>query len=181
MWWNLLVLDEQALLIAIPRRHLESAYEAPGEATVLPAGGPGDLDSTTGGTCVLVMTTDADQALPAATWSATFVRRVPYTPGSPWPDGLPPSWTEEHAGQEPALTLSAPDRDDERDEGDEPDDEELAWEDEDDVGPQSFLEVMELRPLPRDEWLFANELVGKQARGGRRFQPRVPTIVALPD
>ena len=29
MWWNLPVMDEQALLIAIPLRHLEAALETP--------------------------------------------------------------------------------------------------------------------------------------------------------
>jgi hypothetical protein len=181
------MLDEQALLIAIPIRHLRSALaslKSTHGTAVLPAGGPGDLDSTPRETPVLVMTADdgdGDADVPAATWAATFVRRVPYAPGSPWPDGVPPSWTEEHAVPEPDIPepeVSEPGV------GDAEDDDEDEWEqqEEDDLaGPQSFLEVAELRQLPRDEWLFANELVGKQARGGRSFRPRVPTIVALPD
>jgi len=182
MWWNLPVMDEHALLIAIPLRHLEAALENPGERVVLPAGGPGDLDTTAPGAPVLVMPTDeADTEISAATWRATFVRRVAYEPGSPWPDGLPATWIAEHAAPTPEPEPApAPAGSDDADDLD--DEDEDAWEDdEDDFGPQSFLEVVELRPLPRQEWLFANELVGKQARGGRYFRPRVPTLVELPD
>lgn len=190
MWWNLPVLDEQALFIAIPVRHLEAALDAQssgGERTVLPAGGPGDLDDAPAGTPVLVMPTDAgDSEVPAATWRATFVRRVPYVPGSAWPEGLPTSWTDEHPVPEaaaPADPDDDPDDDPDGDRDDDPDDDpdDDAWEDDEDAGPQSFLEVVDLGPLPRQEWLFANELVGKQARGGRWFQPLVPTLVDLPD
>ncbi len=123
------------------------------------------------------MPTDEDDTeISAATWRATFVRRVPYTPGSPWPEGLPSSWTAEHPPPvpEPAPATAGPE-----DEPDEPDDVEDI--DDEDAGPQSFLEVAELAPMPRPEWLFANELVGKQARGGRYFRPRVPTLVTVPD
>ena len=166
--------DEQAVLMAVPLRHLQTAAAA--ELAILPAGGPGDLDTAAAGMPVIVLATDAGEAeVPAATWRGTFVRRVPYDAGAPWPEGVPTSWTEEHAVPEPAgsaqppASLESGDLDD-----DEPDDE-------DDVGPQSFLEVRHLAPLPRDSWLFANELVRKQARGGRSFRPRVPTIVVLPD
>jgi len=170
MWWNSPVPDEQAMLIAIPLRHLEAALEAPGDTIVLPAGGPGDLDSAASETVVLVMPTDtgADE-ISAATWRATFVRRVPYEPGDSWPVGVPPTWVEEHPAPEPAGPVPSATAEDE----DEDEDEE--------AGPQSFLEVVDLAPLPRQEWLFANELVGKQARGGRWFRPRVPTLVSLPD
>ena len=177
-------MDEQALLIAIPLRHLEAALETQEERVVLPAGGPGDLDTTAPGAPVLVMPTDeADTEISAATWRATFVRRVSYEPGSPWPEGLPASWTAEHAvpAPEPAPAPAGADDADDRDDEDEDDD---TWEDDEDdqdFGPQSFLEVVELVRLPRQEWLFANELVGKQARGGRYFRPRVPTLVDLPD
>lgn len=173
--------DEQAMLIAIPLRHLEAALEAPGDTIVLPAGGPGDLDSAASETVVLVMPTDtgADE-ISAATWRATFVRRVPYEPGDSWPVGVPPTWVEEHPAPQPAgpvPSAAAEDEDDDRE-----DDEDDPNEDEDeDAGLQSFLEVVDLAPLPRQEWLFANELVGKQARGGRWFRPRAPTLVSLPD
>ena len=179
MWWNLPVMDEHALLIAIPLRHLEAALETPGERVVLPAGGPGDLDTTAPGAPVLVMPTDEDDTeISAATWRATFVRRVAYEPGSPWPEGLPASWTAEHPAPAPEPAPAAADPDDADDLDDEDED---AWEDDEDIGPQSFLEVVELVRLPRQEWLFANELVGKQARGGRYFRPRVPILVDLPD
>jgi hypothetical protein len=179
MWWNLPVTDEQALLIAIPLRHLEAALETPGERVVLPAGGPGDLDTTAPAAPVLVMPTDEDDTeISAATWRATFVRRVAYEPGSPWPEGLPASWTAEHPAPAPEPAPAAADPDDADDLDDEDED---AWEDDEDIGPQSFLEVVDLVPLPRQEWLFANELVGKQARGGRYFRPRVPILVDLPD
>jgi hypothetical protein len=173
------VTDEQALLIAIPLRHLEAALETPGERVVLPAGGPGDLDTTAPAAPVLVMPTDEDDSeISAATWRATFVRRVAHEPGSPWPEGLPASWTAEHPAPapQPAPAAAGPDDADDLD-----DEDEDAWEDDEDIGPQSFLEVVDLAPLPRQEWLFANELVGKQARGGRYFRPRVPTLVDLPD
>ena len=54
------------------------------------------------------------------------------------------------------------------------------WDD-DEIGPQAFLEVTGLTELPRADWLFTSELVRKQARGGRSYRPRVPTLVDLPD
>jgi hypothetical protein len=177
MWSNLPVPDEQALLIAIPLRHLQATLEIPEGRIVLPAGGPGDLDATAPGVSVLVMPTDEEGSeISAATWRATFARRVPYEPGSPWPDGLPTSWIAEHPAPPPAPAPTAPGPDDDLEEHDE-----LEELDDEDAGPQSFLEVVELGPLPRQEWVFANELVGKQARGGRYFRPRVPTLVDLPD
>jgi hypothetical protein len=165
--------------MAVPLRHLESAAA---DRAVLPAGGAGDLDGTTAGATVVVMAIDAgDGEVPAATWRATFVRRVPHEVGAAWPEGLPPTWTDEHpvperpAEDEPPPASPDPRLDDDEDDWD--DDE---WDDEDEE-VQSFLEVTDLRPLPRDEWLFANELVGKQARGGRSYRPRVPTLVTLPD
>jgi hypothetical protein len=173
--------DEPALLIAIPSRHLQAARESGSETTVLPAGGPGDLDSCEHGVRVLVMpihgADDADE-VSAATWVATFLRRVPYTPGEPWPEGLPSTWTDEHPDPDPVPEPPPAPLADEADAREDDDWEDDDWEDdEDQVGPQSFLEVAGLRPLPRHEWLFANELVGKQARGGRTFQPRVPIVV----
>jgi hypothetical protein len=178
--------EDQALLIAIPLHHLESVEGQAGECVVLPAGGPGDLDAAAAGTPVLVMpTTVDDSGISAATWGATFVRRVPYQPGSPWPEGLPASWTAEHPAPPPAPEAVGPVdlSDEDEDDWDEDDRDEDDWDEDDDEdeGLQSFLEVTELRPLPRREWVFANELVPKQARGGRHFQPRVPVLVPLPD
>jgi hypothetical protein len=176
------VSDERALLIAIPLRHLESLSVAADDPVLLPAGGPGDLDAAPAGTPVFVMATDAGEAeVPAATWRATYLGRPAYEPGSPWPSGLPATWVEEHRPDpEPLpdgdarLTAYGNDADD---------DEDLdGWDDEEDgPGPQAFLSVTGLERLPRDSWLFTNELVRKQARRGRSFRPRVPTLVDLPD
>jgi hypothetical protein len=173
--------DERALLMAIPLRHLRSSAEAsttgPAVTSILPAGGPGDADAASPGMQLMVIATDAgDAEVPAATWRATFVRRVPYEVGSPWPDGLPPTWGAEHPVPEPVETV-LPAGDDAL-EDDDLDDEE---DDEDEVGPQSFLEVSGLIELARADWVFTNELVRKQARGGRTYRPRVPTLVDLPD
>ena len=75
--------------MAVPLRHLESAA---GPRATLPAGGLGDLEAAVAGQPVVVMATDAgDGEVPAATWRATFVRRVPHEIGTPWPDGVPPT------------------------------------------------------------------------------------------
>jgi hypothetical protein len=104
-----------------------------------------------------------EDAVPAATWRATLVRRIePSDDG--YPDRLPPSWLEDRlaasGGQSPD------DVDDERDL--------------DDVGPQSYFEVERLEPLPKRDWVFANELVRKQERGGRAFFPRAPRLIRTP-
>ncbi len=170
----------KALLVALPREDLRSAGGLLQERdnVVLPAGGPGELDEVPAGTTVLLMASDpSGDQVPAATWRAELVGRVPHEIGETYPDGLPPSWLERHpfTGPHPQLTLGgtseiAPedddDDDDERDEA---------------PGPQSFFEVTGLRELPKQEWLFVNELVGKQARRGRTFFPRVPIAVRLPD
>ena len=100
-------------------------------------------------------------AVPAATWRATLVRRIePADDG--FPDGLPPSWLEDRLSTgEPAI---ATDDDDEQD----------------DTGPQSYFEVERLEPLPKEGWVFANELVRKQERGGRSFFPRAPRLIRPP-
>ena len=98
------VTDERALLMAVPLRHLESLAALGGGSALLPAGGVGDLDAASPGMPVFVMATDAgDAEVPAATWRATFVARLPYEPGSPWPDGLPPTWVEEHPSRPPTC------------------------------------------------------------------------------
>lgn len=162
--------------MAVPLRHLESAA---GPRATLPAGGIGDLEAAVPGQPVVVMATDAgDGEVPAATWRATFVRRVPHEIGTPWPDGVPPTWSDEHVAPEAGVDVDAPSDDDPAPE--DPEDDWDDWDDDEDDEVQSFLEVTDLEPLPRDEWLFANELVGKQARGGRSYRPRVPTLVTLP-
>ena len=165
--------DERALLMGMPLVHLRSAAEtcARHGRVVLPAGGPGDLDRTAPGATVLLMASDAgDDEISAATWSARFVGRVHHEPGDPLPTMLPTSWVETHATDEPPAPAEPADVDDDDDEDD----------DEDALGPQSFLVVEDLRELPMQEWVFTNELVGKQRRGGRTFFPRVPTLVRPP-
>ena len=170
--------DERAVLMAVPLRHLRASTDAAGGAAhvvVLPAGGLGDLADAPSGLPVLVIATDAgDTEVTAATWRATIVGQVPYRQGDPWPEGIPATWADEHPVPE---HRAAPVGEDDLDDLDDWDDED---EDEDDL-VQTFLAVSGLAPLPRDEWIFANELVGKQARRGRSFRPRVPTIVSLPD
>jgi hypothetical protein len=161
----------------MPLRHLVAARRIAERAgfTVLPAGGPGALGATAPATPVLIIATEpGDAGVPAATWTATFEGRVDHEPGDPWPEGVPGTWLEEHglrAAERPQGTSSIPA--DADDDGDDDDDER--------VGPQSFFRVGGLRPLPRSEWVFANELVPKQRRGGRTFEPRAPVLVARPD
>jgi hypothetical protein len=174
------VAEDRALLIAIPLRHLEALSAASADRCLLPAGGPGDLDAAPAGMPVFVMATDAGEAeVPAATWRATYVGRAAYEPGSPWPDGLPETWVAEHSpapapGSGAARAAYEGDPEEWGDDWDEGDDD-------DGDGPQAFLAVSGLRVLPREEWLFTNELVRKQARRGSSFRPRVPTLVDLPD
>jgi hypothetical protein len=166
--------NDLALLVAMPLRHLEAAHavcEERGTVT-LPAGGSGDLDACEPGLTVLLIATDADEAqVPAATWRAAFDRRVGHEPGTPWPDGLPSTWTDEHA---PTARAEPPPPVGEDDPDDEDDDDER-------VGPQSFFRVRDLVPSVRSEWVHANELVPKQHRRGRSFVPRTPRIVRFVD
>jgi hypothetical protein len=170
---------DRALLVAMPLRHLEVARgiaENAGSA-VLPAVGPGALDETAPGTPVLIIATEPDDAaVPAATWTAIFGGRVEHEPGDPWPDGLPGTWLEEHGDRAAERPRSAPPLP-----GDANDDDEDDEDDDERVGPQSFFRVSGLGPLPRSHWVFANELVPKQRRGGRTFEPHVPVLVARPN
>jgi len=168
---------ERALIVSMPLRHLEAASsvcQASG-SVVLPAGGPGDLDEALGGSLVLLIAIEAgDREVPAATWAATFEERIPHAPGDPLPSSLPASWIDEHGRRTVLTDASDPvgsARDD--DDDDEDDDEEIA-------GTQSFFRVSALTTLPREEWVFANELVPKQQRGGRSFAPRTPRLIARP-
>ena len=163
----------QALLVGLPGRHLDAAVDACRAygRVVIPAGSPGDLDSATPGMDVFLMISGVG-AVPAATWRATFVRRVATTGPDDLPDLLPTSWLEDRRSDAAAGVT----HDDERDHDPDKDDED----DEDDTGPQSFFEVERLEPLDKNDWLFANELVPKQERGGRAFFPRAPRLIRPP-
>ena len=163
-----------ALVLAVPGRHLASAAEGCRERgwTVLPAGGPGDLDRAPGGTRVLVIVSDDLERMPGATWSAVFTERIPHGSPEPWPDGVPATWAAEHA-EVPDVAAGPPSND--------PDDDDDDDDDDDAAGPQAFLRVTDLAPLPRERWVHANELVPKQGRGGRAFLPRTPRLVRVVD
>lgn len=171
---------DQALLIGMPIDDLRAALDLQERrAVILPAGGPGDLGAVAAGTPVLFIASDpAHEGVPAATWRAELVRLLPHVDGDPVPDGLPPTWLARHADQDQrgseVESLGLPDDEGHEDDDGDEDDEEI-------TGPQSFFEVSALRELPKSEWLFANELVGKQARRGRTFFPLVPILVHLPD
>jgi hypothetical protein len=168
--------NDRALLVAMPLRHLESAADLCRRdgSVVLPAGGPGGLHDMPPSSRVLVIPTDTGvEEVPAATWAATFEGRVGHREGEPWPRGLPPTWVDEHPDQVTVPREPPPPED----EDDDDDDDGL---DPEGVGPQAFFRVRGLERLPRTEWVFANEVVPKQQRGGRTFVPRVPTIVTLP-
>jgi hypothetical protein len=157
----------QVLVVALPRRHLGPAAALCHDrgGVTIPAGGPGDLDRTDPATEVLVIVTGEDE-VPAATWHAVFERRVTPAAGT-LPDGLPPTWVEEHGA---AATTAAPADLEEEEEDD----------DDDRVGPQAFFEVRALEELPKRAWVFANELVPKQERAGRAFLPRAPRLIRRP-
>ena len=160
--------EERALLAGLPLRHLDPAVEvcrAHGRVTI-PAGSPGDLDEATPGMDVLLMIS-GDDAVPAVTWRATFVRRVTPVGADQLPDMLPTSWLED---RREATDVTRRDDDPREDEGEEDDDD----------GPQSFFEVERLEPLPKHDWIFANELVHKQERRGRAFFPRAPRLIRRP-
>jgi len=168
---------DRTLVLAMPLRHLEAGAAVCGAegSVVLPAGGPGDIDDTPRGSRVLVIATEAgDAEVPAATWSAVFAGRVTHAPGDPWPAGLPATWVEEHDAPEPASPPPTLPEDEDEEEDEEEEDDDLP-------GPQSFLRITALVPIPRDRWIFANELVPKQRRGGRSFVPHVPRLIRVID
>lgn len=166
-----------ALLLACPSTDLGGAAEA--EATyglaLLPAGGVGDLARCSPRLSLYLVAIDEDGARPAATWSAQLLGSVPLTDPTP-EELLPPTWHARHRGayaEARAPLVATPSA------GEHVDDD-----DDDDLENQPrqiFIPVSDLNPLDKSSWLFTNELVPKQARGGRRFAPLVPTLVRLPD
>jgi hypothetical protein len=161
-----------ALLAGMPLRYLREAAgicETTGTA-VLPAGAQGDLARTRPGTEVLLMATQAgENEVPAATWSARFHGAIVAAADS-YPDALPPSWVADRRTPQPEgrPVPRSPFGDDE------------AVERSDDPGQQCYFEVGSLEELPRAAWVFVNELVPKQQRGGRTYVPRSPRLVERP-
>jgi hypothetical protein len=169
------------LLTGVPARHLVEAtaiVDAEG-SVVLPAGAPGDLDRTAPGTVVLLVASGTGDAVPAATWRASYRGRIAYADGDPYPERVPPGWLIEHGDRVDTEGAAAPEAG--AGVGDPGVEEDEDVEDEEDRGPQSFFEVSDLRPLRREDWVFTNELVPKQQRGGRTFLPAAPRLVRAPD
>jgi hypothetical protein len=165
--------DEFGILAAVPLRHLRSALEICAERgrVALPATGRGDLDEARPGDAVYLYAYQVgDRPVPAATWRATFVRAVAASDGDhPEPELTPPSWREDRIAVDETPPPVPPDDPDDPDR--------LAG-----AGPpELFLEVAELRELPKRDWLFTNELVRKQDRGARTFVPVAPIRVPLPE
>ncbi len=137
---------------------------------LLPVGGVGDLERAAGLDLVLLFEIGADGPKPAIRWRA---RLSPATPLHPDPATLlPRSWVSRHPDAYELARMQTPV---------EPSDAAL-WDDEDEHLPvQLFLPIRQLEQMPRAQWIFANELVPKQGRAGRRFAPAKPTVVALPE
>ena len=162
---------ERVLLVGLPLRHLIEAAGicASRGAVVLPAGGAGDLSLAERGTEVLFIASEAgEREVPAATWSAELVGIVPAGPDA-FPDGLPEGWVEERQVAPPPVPVVP--RSPFGDQDDEPRSTDAE---------QSYFEVRSLTELPKAEWIFVNELVPKQERGGRSYFPRTPRLVERP-
>lgn len=167
----------RVLCLASPTEDLRALPEVLrrfGRALV-PAGGVGDLARAAGVDELYLVEVTADGPLPAVTWRARLSRSTPLTDPDPG-QLLPASWHVRHPlAYRAARTPHAP----ALPESDDWDDD---WDDEDEDLPiQVFVPIATLDPVPRAEWVFTNELVPKQQRRGRRFAPRVPTVVHLPD
>lgn len=146
-----------ALLLACPAHDIAAAaqVQASRGIAVIPAGAVGDLDHCGMLTDLYLLEIRDDGIAPAATWSAKLLSSMTLFDPDP-AELLPSTWTERH----PHAYSMARHRTERQ---------------------QVFLPVADLTPLPKAEWLFTNELVSKRVRGGRRFAPRSPTIVTLPD
>jgi hypothetical protein len=156
----------------MPLRHLIEAARicASSGAAVLPAGGLGDLGRAAPGTEVLFVASEAgEREVPAATWRAELIGAVPAAPGT-FPDSLPPGWIEERKAERPSAPAAPRSPFGDRDDGVPGDIE----------AEQTYFEVRSLTELPTAAWIFVNELVPKQERGGRSYFPRTPRLVERP-
>lgn len=170
-------MSDQALLLACPSADLDGAaiVAATCGLALLPAGGVGDLERCTPLIPLYLVAIGEEGPQPAATWSARLLGSLSLVDPEPV-DLLPPTWRERHA--DAYARARSTHHDGHRPAGAEDDDEEDGEDGED--PRQLFIPVRGLAPMVQSEWLFTNELVPKQARGGRRFAPRVPTLVQLP-
>ena len=172
----------RVLLVACPAEDLSEGInlQAAFGCFLLPAGGVGDVHLCTPETPVyLIETGDAGPA-PAATWRAELLTSLSLVSPEPG-DLLPASWTARHPDSYTAARTSpTTEQQPAESDGDPFDD---ALDDESDEPPlqQLFIPLTHLAPLPRTDWIFTNELVRKAARQGRRFAPRAPTLVILPE
>jgi len=192
------------LLLACPKSDLEGAHALcrEGGLAVLPAGGAGDLPRAPLGAALLIVDIDLDVSFdgdtdgknddgtsrPVARWRAELTGQLPLDPEQ-FNSLLPPTWVDRHPSAFANARATARRGDDDASEADLIERRwERQWELDGEPVPdagqpdgQVFLPVIGLEPLPRAEWIFTNELVPKQARRGRRFLPRSPTLVQLPD
>jgi len=163
------------LVLSCPSDDLASAAQVITRhgLALLPAGGEGDLARAAGLQLLYIVEITDDGPRSAVTWSADLGISVPLSTPDP-ADVLPPSWLTRHPdAYARSRGVGGVSRG--------PSEAEL-WDDDDEPSPvQVFVPVTNLRRLPRKQWIFTNELVRKQQRGGRRFAPRVPTLVALPE
>lgn len=167
----------QALLLAFPVEDLYAAVAVEDRhgMALLPSGAVGDLATCGTVDRLYLLEILPTGVAPAASWLATLLPSLALRDPDP-SELLPETWRERHPHAYPAARgesghLNAPAEIDPDDfpEAGEPD------------RQQVFLPVTRLAPIPRSEWLFTNELVRKQARGGRTFAPRVPTLITVPD
>ncbi len=164
-----------ALLLACPADDITAAASVIHEfgMALLPAGGVGDLEQCSLQTPLYLVEIGVEGVRASATWHATLLGSVPLS--NPDPSRLLPStWTQRHAHAYAQARGFVPMTGDSEGDDEEDDDDEPAL-------LQVFIPVMHIETLPKNQWLFTNELVPKQARGGRRFAPRVPTLVHLPE
>lgn len=163
----------QAVVVSCPAEDLAGIGEvlARRQVALMPVGGVGDLGLAAGIADLLIIEVTDDGPRPAITWRAALGSTTPLDVDLR--ELLPTSWLQRHPGayersREPTAH--------------EPPTGDLAWEDaDDDPAPvQLFVPLSALEPLPHDCWLFTNELVPKQRRGGRWFAPATPVVVPAP-
>jgi hypothetical protein len=144
---------------------------------LLPAGGLGDLPRATPIDTLLLLEVTANGPRPALTWAAAM---LPASPVHDVASLIPPSFHQRHPD---ALSLARAGTWHLSDENRHLDADAALWDDDDDEDApcQVFIPVSDVRALDTADWIFANEVVPKQHRRGRRFAPRMPRLVELPD